>query len=47
MAKNIIYGEEARRAIKIGVDKLADTVSITLGPRDAMSCSEESSELPS
>ena len=33
MAKNIIYGEEARRAIKIGVDKLADTVSITLGPK--------------
>ncbi len=33
MAKNIIYGEEARRAIKTGVDKLADTVSVTLGPK--------------
>lgn len=33
MAKKIIYGEDARKAIKAGVDKLADTVSITLGPK--------------
>ena len=33
MAKDIIYGEEARRAIKVGVDKLADTISVTLGPK--------------
>ncbi|HEY5588046.1 MAG TPA: TCP-1/cpn60 chaperonin family protein, partial [Candidatus Paceibacterota bacterium] len=33
MAKNIIFGEEARRAMQKGVDKLADTVKITLGPK--------------
>ena len=33
MAKQIIYGEEARKAIERGVDQLADTVRITLGPK--------------
>ncbi|MBI4287965.1 MAG: chaperonin GroEL [Chloroflexi bacterium] len=33
MAKQITYGEEARRSLKKGVDILADTVKITLGPR--------------
>ena len=33
MAKKIIYGEEARKAIERGVDQLADTVKITLGPK--------------
>ncbi len=33
MAKDIIYGEEARKALQTGVDKLADTVKITLGPK--------------
>ncbi len=33
MAKQIIYGEEARKAIEAGVNKLADTVKITLGPK--------------
>ena len=33
MAKDIIYGEEARRKLQAGVDKLADTVKITLGPK--------------
>ena len=33
MAKQIIYGEEARKALQKGVDKLADTVKITLGPK--------------
>ncbi len=33
MAKKIIYGEEARKALQAGVDKLADTVKITLGPK--------------
>jgi chaperonin GroEL len=33
MAKQIIYGEEARKAIQSGVDQLADTVKITLGPK--------------
>ena len=33
MAKQIIYGEEARKALKSGIDQLADTVKITLGPK--------------
>lgn len=33
MAKNIIYGIEARNALQRGIDKLADTVKITLGPK--------------
>ncbi|MBQ5649492.1 MAG: chaperonin GroEL [Clostridia bacterium] len=33
MAKNIIYGLEARNALLRGVDKLSDTVKITLGPK--------------
>lgn len=33
MAKDIIYGEEARQKLLAGVDKLADTVKITLGPK--------------
>ena len=33
MAKDIIYGEDARKALQRGVDKLTDTVKITLGPR--------------
>ena len=33
MAKELHYGEEARRKLQAGVDKLADTVKITLGPK--------------
>ncbi|WP_194191819.1 chaperonin GroEL [Clostridium chrysemydis] len=33
MAKMIKFGEESRRAMQIGVDKLADTVKVTLGPK--------------
>ena len=33
MAKQIIYGEDARKALQTGIDKLADTVKITLGPK--------------
>ncbi len=33
MAKNIIYGIEARNALLAGVDKLANTVKITMGPK--------------
>ncbi|WP_238907177.1 chaperonin GroEL [Clostridium sp. YIM B02506] len=33
MAKTIVFGEEARRAMQAGVDKLADTVKVTLGPK--------------
>jgi chaperonin GroEL len=33
MAKQIAYGEDARKALKRGIDQLADTVKITLGPK--------------
>jgi len=33
MAKEVIFGEEARRKMKAGIDKLSDAVRITLGPR--------------
>ncbi len=33
MAKQIAYGEDARKALKNGIDQLADTVKITLGPK--------------
>jgi chaperonin GroEL len=33
MAKQIEYGEEARRALERGINRLADTVKITLGPK--------------
>ena len=33
MAKMIIYGEEARKKLQSGIDQLADTVKVTLGPK--------------
>ena len=33
MAKEILYGEDARKALQKGLDQLADTVKITLGPK--------------
>ncbi len=33
MAKQLAFGEEARRSLKKGIDTLADSVRITLGPR--------------
>src|SRR5689334_18087534 len=33
MAKQILFNERARRALKSGIDKVANTVKITLGPR--------------
>ena len=33
MAKNIVFGEEARKALQTGVDKLANAVKVTLGPK--------------
>ena len=33
MAKQIIYGEEARKMLQNGIDKLSDTVKITIGPK--------------
>ena len=43
MAKQIIYGEEARKALERGVNQLADTVKITLAPRAATWCWARSS----
>ena len=33
MAKEIRFSEEARKALEIGVNKLADTVKVTIGPK--------------
>ena len=33
MAKEIKFGEDTRRALETGVNKLADTVKVTLGPK--------------
>ena len=33
MAKQLLYGEDARRALERGVNTLADAVKITLGPK--------------
>ena len=33
MSKIIAYGEEARKSLQKGIDQLADTVKITLGPK--------------
>ncbi|EJP6472218.1 chaperonin GroEL [Clostridium botulinum] len=33
MAKSLLFGEDARRSMQAGVDKLADTVKVTLGPK--------------
>ena len=43
MAKQIVYGEEARKALLSGIDQLANTVKVTLGP----SCSARNSVLRS
>ncbi len=33
MAKQVLFGEEARKKLKTGIDTLADTIRVTLGPR--------------
>ena len=33
MAKQIVYGDDARKALQAGIDKLSDTVKVTLGPK--------------
>jgi chaperonin GroEL len=43
MPKQLYFNEEARRALKRGVDIVADAVKTTLGPRGAMSRSIRSS----
>ncbi|MBC7318520.1 chaperonin GroEL [Candidatus Bipolaricaulota bacterium] len=40
-AKEVIYGEEARRKILAGVEKLANVVRVTLGPRGRNVCIEK------
>ena len=35
MAKQLIYGEDARKALQRGIDQLADTVMVTIGRRAA------------
>lgn len=42
MAKQIFYGEDARKKLKAGVDKLADAVTVTLGPKGRNVVLEES-----
>ena len=38
MAKEILFNEEARRALGGGVDQLANAVKVTLGPKVVMLC---------
>ena len=45
MAKEISFREDARRALEIGVNKLADTVKVTLGPKGRNVVLEKSSVL--
>ena len=45
MAKQIVYGEEARKALLSGIDQLANTVKLPLARRAATSCSARSSAL--
>ena len=33
MAKMIVYGEDARKNLQSGIDQLANTVKVTLGPK--------------
>ena len=46
MAKIICYGEEARHALERGVNQLADTVKITMGPKGRNVVLERSSAPP-
>ncbi len=43
MAKQIIYGENARKALLSGIDKVANTVKVTLGPRGRNAILDKSS----
>ena len=47
MSKLIKSGEEARKALEVGVNTLADTVKVTLGPKGRNVCSTRSSALRS
>ena len=45
MAKEIKYGAEARKALEAGVNKLADTVRVTIGPNDALTAGRQNTSL--
>ena len=45
MAKQILFGEDARKALQSGVDQLANTVKITLGPRVRVGLASQAIEL--
>ena len=47
MAKQILFDERARRALKSGIDKAANTVKVTLGPRGRNVVIERSYGAPS
>ena len=47
MSKLIKRGDEARKALEAGVNSLADTVKITLGPKGATWCWTRSTAPPS
>ena len=38
MAKKIVFNEDARKALLRGIDAVADTVKITLGPKGRYYC---------
>ena len=40
-SKDIKYTNECRKLLEVGVDKLADTVKVTLGPRELLGAGEE------
>ena len=46
MAKEIIFGEEARKSLQAGVDKIADAVKVTLGPKGRNAVLERSYGAP-
>ena len=46
MAKEIIFGEEARKALQAGVDKIANAVKVTLGPKGRNAVLERSYGAP-
>ena len=46
MAKDIIFGEEARKALQAGVDQIANAVKVTLGPKGRNAVLERSYGAP-
>ena len=46
MAKQIKQGEDARKALCAGIDQLANTVKVTLGPQGPQCCAEQEVRQP-